>query len=408
MQKTITPISHPVDAVVAVPGSKSISNRALLLAALSAGKHCLSGLLASDDTEAMAAALQALGVQVNWDRASAQATVQGCGGQFPNQNATIDCRESGIVMRFLLAVCAAQPQGSFRFTGAARLCQRPVAPLLKALELQGAEFEFQNEPYHLPFTLKAQGLQGGAVVVDITQSSQFLSGLLIAAPLAATTLHVDMGTLANKPYVMMTQSMMQTFKHLPQDHCYAIEPDASTASYFFAAAALTAGKVTVPNLLRKGLQGDTRFLNLLEKMGCKITESNDGITVVGPQKLKGLGEVSMSGFSDTFMTAAALAVYADAPTTLTGLAHTRLQESDRVAAMAEGLQRLGIATETTEDSITIIPGKPVGAIVDSHNDHRIAMSLALIGLKTPGVTIDGAQCVKKTCPAYFEMLERLD
>jgi 3-phosphoshikimate 1-carboxyvinyltransferase len=186
---------------------------------------------------------------------------------------------------------------------------------------------------------------------------------------------------------------------------YQIEPDASTSSYFFALAALTGGSVTVANLSRKNsLQGDVKFLEVLEIMGCQVSEDNKGITVVGPEKLTA-ADIDMSGFSDTFMTIAVLAVFADKPMTLTSLSHTRLQESDRVSAIAIGLANLGIKTTTTKDSIKILPGVPKAGTVSSFNDHRIAMSLALIGVKVKGVVIDGAESVAKTCPEYFELLD---
>lgn len=411
-RQTVQPIRHPVNSTVVVPGSKSITNRALLLAALVDGDVELQGVLASDDTQACMTALQALGVRlVHHSRAGGEPVknntlvVSGCNGGFPHKTARIDCRDAGTVTRFLIPLCAAQSDGEYHFTASKRMCERPLKVLLQILEQQGAEFQFLAKPYCLPFIMKTHGLKGGEIEVDISESSQFLSGLLLAAPLALAPLTVRSQALENKPYVHMTQQMLQDFASGIRH--YTIEPDASTASYFFAVAALTGGTIHVPNLPRHGLQGDTRFLDLLEQMGCRVIEEKGGITVTGCRQLQGLGEVSMSGFSDTFMTVAALAVFADRSTTLTGLAHTRLQESDRVSAMAEELGKLGVKVETTEDSITIHPSKPVGTLLSGHNDHRIAMSLALIGTQVPGVVIDGAECVSKTCPQFFEMLSRL-
>ena len=406
MQHIITPIQQSIDATVVIPGSKSITNRALLLAAMVRGKMTLYGVLASDDTQTCVAALRELGITIQWDKDNCTCIISGCGGQFFKQHAKINCRDAGTVTRFLIPLCAAQTDGGFYITGSKRMCERPLAPLLKVLQQQGAEFEFLEKKYCMPLLMKSHGLKGGAIEIDLSQSSQFMSGLLMAAPLAKQTLTVHTSNLDNKPYVQMTQKMLNVFSsHPSQVRHYHIEPDASTASYFFAVAALTGGRIHVPNLPRTGLQSDTRFLNLLERMGCQIIEENNGITVIGSTKPKGLGKVSMVGFSDTFMTMAALAVFCDSPTTLTGLAHTRLQESDRVSAMAQELTKLGVQVDTTEDSITVYPSHPIGTVVYGHNDHRIAMSLALIGVKIDGVTIDGAECVAKTCPRFFEMLQ---
>lgn len=466
MKQSIPLIAKPVDSIVVIPGSKSITNRALLMAVLSSNEVALSNVLDSDDTHACINVLRKLGVTIEWNQPEAIATVSGCRGQFPNQIAKFNCHDAGTVARFILPLCAAQPQGQFYITGSKRLCERPLKPLLQVLEQQGAEFEYLEKPYSMPLLLKSNGLKGGEVEIDTQQSSQFLSGLLLASPLANIPLncisadycysrapsshsrtlpcHSRVGGNPGQrnsrrcsrgeqwipdhryakasrgkqvrgdsalvryddlSYVCMTQQMLATFKLGPQN--YAIEPDASTASYFFALAALTQGRITVPHLSRNGLQGDTRFLSLLEQMGCEVAEDERGITVVGAQGLKGLGEVSMTGFSDTFMTVATLAVFADGPTTLTGLAHTRLQESDRIAAMAMELSRLKVKVDTTEDSITIYPSMPIGAMVKSHADHRIAMSLALIGTQVPGIVIAGAECVSKTCPTFFAMLDHV-
>ncbi|MDF2941095.1 MAG: aroA, partial [Gammaproteobacteria bacterium] len=245
----------------------------------------------------------------------------------------------------------------------------------------------------------------------------------MAAPYAKNPLKLKSSKpLHQKPYVHMTLQIMKEFGieaswvneqtlSVPiavyQARNYQIEPDASTASYFFAMAALTGGKIHVPHLSRKSKQGDIQFLSLLEQMDCTVIEEQGGITVIGCAYLKGLGSIDMTGFSDTFMTLASLAVFADSPTTMHGLAHTRLQESDRIAAISDGLNRLGIKTESTHDSLTIYPGQPTGTRLSSCKDHRIAMSLSLIGLKVPGVIIEDAGCVAKTCPAYFELMQQV-
>ncbi len=419
-RQRITPVNKPISGIVTVPGSKSITNRALLLAALAKGHSRLTGMLASDDSEVFVTALQSLGVQCQWDRAQATCEVVGCDGQFPQTQAELYCRDAGTATRFLVAACAAM-HGQYRFWASGRMSERPLGPLLSVLQDQGVEFAFEIQAGKMPFVMHSQGLSGGEVQIDISLSSQFLSGLLMAAPLAEAPMVLDAGRLTHKPYVSMSMAMMADFgvevmrmddtllvhPGQYQGRDYVIEPDASTASYFFAMAALTQGEVTVTGLQRQALQGDTQFLRVLEQMGCQVSESAQGINVIGPRQLHGLGTCSMSGFSDTFMTVAALAVFADSPTTLTGLAHTRLQESDRVAAMAQGLDKLGICTNTTQDSLTIYPGQPRYGEVSSHNDHRIAMSLSLVGLRGVGAVIHDAQAVAKTCPNYFHMLEHL-
>jgi 3-phosphoshikimate 1-carboxyvinyltransferase len=281
-------------------------------------------------------------------------------------------------------------------------------------------FEFLEVPGKMPFILKAKGLPGGDVSVDIQDSSQFLSGLLIAAPLSQQGMVLRSNQMiAKKPYVLMTLELMAKFgvQHevlddfsiqvLPQKYQptkLAIEPDASTASYFFAAAALTKSSVIVEDLGMDSLQGDMRFLEVLERMGCKVTRSRTSSEVSGPQMFNALNEVDVTGFSDTFMTLSIMAPFLPTPTKIIGLRHTRLQESDRVAAMVDGLKRVGIRTEDTEDSLTIFPGTPVGAEIDSHRDHRIAMSFGVMGLVVPGMSIAGAECVSKTCPEFFDLL----
>ncbi|MDF2691312.1 MAG: aroA [Gammaproteobacteria bacterium] len=395
-EQVIQPLTHPVAARITVPGSKSISNRALLLAALANGNSKLSGVLFSEDTETFIQALIDLGLKLKLDRQHCIVEIEGRGGQFLNRQASIFCKDAGTATRFLISACAAIA-GNYHFSATARMS--------------------------LPFNMRTEGLLGGVVEVDIEQSSQFLSGLLMAAPFAKMPLMLkSKQSLHQKSYVHMTVAMMLEFGievswvddnslQVGNGHYqatdYQIEPDASTASYFFAMAALTCGKIHVAYLNKQSKQGDIQFLNLLEKMGCTVQEEQGGLTLMGSKVLKGLGDVDMTGYSDSFMTIAALAVFAEGPTTLHGLAHTRLQESDRIAAMADGLNRLGVKTRSTHDSLSIIPSLPYGARVSSYQDHRIAMSLSLIGLKVPGVIIEGAECVAKTCPSYFQLLKQV-
>jgi len=422
MKQSLTPISHPVICDVSLPGSKSMCNRALLIAAMAKGITSLSNMLFSDDVEACIEALGVLGVQLDIHREDRRIVVRGCNGEFPNKHVQLYTREAGTLTRFLIPLCATQNHGSFHFSASERMMERPLSELMEVLEAQGCEVEYLDKQGYMPFNLKPHGLRGGCAKICGKKSSQFLSGLLLASPFAKQDLHLVSGADHQQPYVKMTVAMMSRFgiattvqnkrygivSGKNYKGCnYPIEPDLSTASYFWALAAITRGKVCVRHTTLDSHQGDIRFASVLEEMGCQIEYTDRGIIVTGCAELKGVS-INMRNFSDTFMTVAAVAVFAKGETFIEGLSHTRLQESDRVAAMSEGLQRLGVIVEATEDNIKIIPNLSAlhGAEVSSHNDHRIAMSLALLGLKVSGVVIDGAECVKKTCPDYFERMAK--
>ena len=439
-----------------MPGSKSVTNRALLLAALANGDSFLEGALAADDTLTFAAGLTKLGFDVSTHGGEAEGAggarsgasdgarrrasgdgagegsptwrVRGGGGRIPAAEAEVYCAEAGTAARFLLAACAAG-DGVYGFDAAPQLRRRPLAPLLGALRRQGAE-TVPAGATRLPLTLRARGLSGGRLHLPGETSSQFVSALLMAAPLARRPLELAVDGLVSRPYVDMTLAMMAQFgvkseAKRPSDdrggdavfrvapgayrgRAYQIEPDASTASYFFAAAALTGGRVRVPGLHRAGgLQGDVRFLDVLEAMGCSVTDAPEGVAVHGPVTLAGI-EVDMSDISDTFMTLAALAPFAASPVTITGIANVRVKESDRIAAVETNLRALGVRTESRPGRLRVFPGAPTGARIDPHGDHRIAMSFAVLGLRTPGVVIDDPGCVSKTCPSFFELWEGLE
>ncbi len=450
MQEKIKNLNQPVNAVLTIPGSKSITNRVLLLAALAKGESNISGILKSEDTRVMAEALSCAGVEVKIQE-DLSAKIQGCSGNFPDLNLKKDSKfhikiythESGTATRFLIPALAACGAGKYYFHGSERMMDRPLEPQLKALSSLGAKFDFEfDKTFKMPFFLGENNLKNklkdGEIFIDLKDSSQFLSGLLMAAPYAGGSIFLkSTHNIFSKPYVLMTLKLMEKFgvkinlvspqelKIEPSAYqaCdLMIEPDMSTASYFFAIPALVGGKLHVKNCSRKdSLQGDVKFLEVLEQMGCEVIQENNGITVSYLNYLKILkspGEISMTGFSDTFMTVAVLACFCDAPTVLHGLSHTRLQESDRVSAIAQGLNKLGIRTEETPDSLKIYPfenfeniknlAKPESkeCVLDSFNDHRIAMSLALMGLKIPGVVINNSQAVSKTCPEFFKLLEK--
>lgn len=418
MRQSIPAVSSPITADINIPGSKSITNRALLLASMANGVSMLKDILLSDDTRVFIAALRQLGVEIHLDEAAASCQVNGKGNLKPQIPARIWCQQAGTAARFLLPVCAAS-EGEFYFDADTQLRNRPLSPLLSVLRAQGAEIF----PDTMPFTVTGKNtLPGGEIFLSGKQSSQFVSAMLIAAPLFKNSVTLKTNDLVSAPYVMMTCRMMADFGVTvlplvgeyqvvaPQTYLscdYVVEPDLSTASYFFAAAAVTGGKVSMQRVDRENtLQADAAFLNVLEQMGCKVAESSKRLTVQGPKTLNGIS-VDMKDFSDTFMTLAAIACFADSPTMITNIAHTRLQESDRIAAMCANLQKLKIKVESGKDWIKIFPGVPEAGVLDSFQDHRIAMSFAVLGLRVPGVEIEDAQCVSKTCPDFFNIWEKM-
>ena len=417
----IQPANGPVRAVVPVPGSKSITNRLLLLAALARGTSRISGILHSDDTDAFAQALADLGFRLSFN-GGGECIIQGSGGKIPAQTAHVWCGSAGTAARFLAAAVAAG-RGSYVLDATPQMRRRPMTPLIDALTSQGASIRTPPDVDAL-LAIETQELTGGLITLGGTKvSSQYLSALLMAAPMAKTPLEIRTAVPVSRPYVDMTCGLMAQFGvevdqegyerfRIPAPTTYqggdhVIEPDASTASYFFAAAAVTGGTVTVNNLSRcRSLQGDVRFLDILERMGCNVASDDQSVTVTGPKRLNGVS-VDMSQISDTVMTLACIAPYAHSLTTIENIGHIRVKESDRINALANGLSRMGVSFDETPNSLTIQPSTPKGAVIDSFEDHRIAMAFAITGLVTPGVGIQGADCVDKTCPNFFDLLQLL-
>jgi 3-phosphoshikimate 1-carboxyvinyltransferase len=418
----IVPLPRTPSAEVRVPGSKSITNRALVLAALT-GRCLLTGVLQSEDTEVMVDSLDRLGfsVEADWESATIGVLAPRSGRRIPARVAELNVANSGTTMRFLTAMVALG-HGRYRLDGVPRMRERPIRDLLDALTQAGVHVRSENGNGCPPVIVDADGLPGGELAIKGDVSSQFLSGLLMAAPFAErdVTLRVD-GPLVSVPYVTMTLAMLgqlglkashesyQVF-HVPGGQTggiaeYAIEPDASAASYFLAAAAITGGRIAVSGLGRTSLQGDVRFADVLGQMGCRVEWETGAITVAGGP-LRGI-DVDMNDISDTVMTLAAVACFAEGPTTIRNVGHIRHKETDRLAALAAELRRLGANVEEKPDGLTIVPAKLTGTIVQTYNDHRMAMSLALIGLRVPGVEIDNPACVAKTYPRFFEDLEAL-
>jgi 3-phosphoshikimate 1-carboxyvinyltransferase len=419
----IHPVSHPIEGTIRVPGSKSITNRALLLAALADGPSKLEGALFSDDTRYMEAALNLLGVPVRGDEKAATYEVEGRGGIFPSSEAELFLGNAGTATRFLTAaLCLGQ--GTYYVDGIPRMRQRPIGDLLGALGGLGADITSNNDC--VPLEIRANGLKGGNVTIRGDASSQFLSALLLVAPKTLDGLNIDIeGPLFSKPYVEMTLRMLEQWgatssnvdlasfsvpgQQKFQAQNYVIEPDASSASYFFAAAAVTGGRIRVKNLGKDALQGDIAFIDVLAQMGCTIKKSTNFLEVSGPEdgKLRGIS-VDMNAISDCVMTLAAIAPFADAPVEITNVAHIRGKETDRIAALAKELWRLGVKVEEKSDGLTVFPAKKLKrAAIKTYDDHRMAMSFAITALKSPGIEIRDPGCVAKTFPDFFERLEKV-
>ena len=407
----------PLEAEIQPPGSKSITNRVLVCAAFANGTSVLTGALDSEDTRVMISSLRQLGIEIAIDQGGTRLQVKGCNGIPPTKQASLFVANSGTTMRFLTAMLGTI-DGTFRIDGIERMRVRPIADLLESLVLLGASTHSENNDGCPPICINGGGMRGGTANIRGDISSQFLSGLLLAAPnsKAAIKLLVD-GPLVSTPYIDMTIRVMEafgvqidqnqhdTFQITPQQYAstdFLIEPDASAASYFWAAAAIAGGAVTVRGLRRDALQGDVAFCDCLQRMGCRVENNQNGITVLSGT-LRGI-EVDMNNISDTVQTLAAVALFADGPTTITGVAHIRHKETDRITDLARELRKFGADVEENPDGLRITPQKLRPAEIETYNDHRMAMSLALVGLKVPKVVIQNPDCTQKTYPAFFDDL----
>lgn len=418
----IRPLERPVDAVAVIPGSKSYTNRALLIAAMAGGRSVLKGALRSEDTERMADSLRRLGIPVEEPAADTFA-VEGQGGRIPADAAELFVGNAGTATRFLTAFLALG-HGRYVVDGIERMRQRPIQPLLDALNALGVRATSVNGTGCPPVLVEADGLRGGEVRMPGDQSSQYFSALLMVGPLTrdGLTLHVER-EMVSKPYIDLTADVMAAFGagmehdaeyrllHVPGGQryrpCeYQVEPDASNASYFFGAAALTGGRVRVPGLGPGSKQGDLRLLEALEAMGCTVDRGRDYVEVRGPERLRAI-QVDANAYSDMAQTLYALAPFAEGVTEVRNVEHSRLQECDRIAASAAELRRLGQEVEEFADGLRITPRPVTPGVVQTYNDHRMAMAFALVGLKVPGISIADPACTAKTFPDYWERLEAL-
>lgn len=418
----------PVDWVVEVPGSKSMTNRALLMAALADGRTTLKGVLFSDDSRHFLGSLQSLGFQVETDEAAKAVTVEGLNGRIPVTEGAIYVGSAGTAARFLTAMLA-MAEGSFVVNASEQMKKRPMRPLFEVLESMGTQITCLEKEGHLP--VRIRGIGGRLPMnemcqleLDISESTQFLSALLLVSPMVKQGLRIGITSeRRDGAYIRITRRMMgQSGAKVDFDGtnytvpggtayrpgCCQIEPDVSAACYFYAAAALTGGRAVVRHVTRACMQGDLKFLEVLAQMGCTVSDTPDGIEVLGAEggRLKGV-TVDMKDFSDQSMTLAALAPFADGDVRIRNIGHIRLQESDRIHAIVTELARLGISCEEEQDAVTIHPGTPEPAVVQTYDDHRMAMAFALVGLRVDGIGIADPMCCRKTFEDYFEVLDRL-
>jgi 3-phosphoshikimate 1-carboxyvinyltransferase len=417
---TITPKST-IDKTLDVPGSKSLTNRAFVVAALADGTSTLRGGLIAEDSEVMINALNTLGLTVREDGTTF--TVHGGGGKIPKEPVELDLRLSGTSIRFLTAMVALG-HGNYKLDGNERMRQRPIQDLLGSLEKLGVKLGTEFETGCPPVIIEANGMKGGTTSVSGNRSSQFLSGLLMSAPYAkeSVTIHVT-GELQSKPFVDMTLKLMQDFGVLVERDRYAsftvhpqvytardylIEGDAMAAGYFWAAAAITGGRVKVTNVGSSSVQGDKRLANVLEQMGCNVTWTDTSCEIIGTQNLKG-GTFDLNDMPDQAQTLAVVGLFASSPVRIENVWNMRIKETDRLAALNTELTKFGAKVEEGNDYIVVHPLQTYPPAVDvaTYGDHRMAMAFALAGLRLPNITIRDPACVAKTFPEFFEVLTTL-
>lgn len=417
----ITPRSGRLDSTVSVPGSKSVANRALICAALADGESVLTGLPDGDDTTAMLDCVELLGITVS-DVADSGVSVTGTGGRLAPGPLTLPTRLAGTTSRFITAL-AAVGSGPYIIDGLAPLRARPMAPLHDALSELGVAVRSLGEPGHLPVEISGPlTVADAAVAVRGDISSQYLTAMMLVAPHLPDGLRITLTTeLVSRPYVTITQSVMKAFgvptvhvghdtidigpgRYLPRE--YTVEPDASSASYPLAAAAICGGSVTVPGLGSDSLQGDAGFALLLEKMGCVVHQTATSTRVSRHGDLRGI-DVDMVDLSDLVPTLAAVAAFADSPTRIRGVGFIRGKESDRLGDLCAELRTAGVDAAETADGLSIRPGEVHGATLHTHHDHRLAMAFGLLGLRAEGIEVADPQVVSKSWPDYWTMLEGL-
>ncbi len=421
-------LNKPIDWVVEVPGSKSMTNRALLMAALADGKTTLKGVLFSDDSRHFLGSLKSLGFEVDINEKEKTVAVTGLNGKLPVKEGEIYVGSAGTAARFLTAMLG-MAEGTFVIQASEQMKKRPMKPLFDVLSEMGAKITYLENEGFLPIQIEGIGTSQALdkecnVKLDISKSTQFLSALMLISPMIKPGLNIEITSeKKDGSYIRITRKMMEQMGALVEFDgnnylmkagisytlgTYQIEPDVSAACYFYAAAALTGGKALVKNVTWDCMQGDLKFLGVLEKIGCTISETSQGIQVTGGKSgiIKPI-TIDMNDFSDQTMTLAALAPFAKGAVRIENIGHIRGQESDRIHAIATELTRLGIACMEEDDAITIEPGKISPATIQTYDDHRMAMAFSLIGLRADGIEIANPECCKKTFEEYFEILDEL-
>lgn len=414
-------VNRPHDIVTHVPGSKSITNRALLIAALAEGTSVLHGVLFSDDSRYFMQALFDLGFPIHIDEERETVTIEGFGGDIPNKEAEVYVGSAGTAARFLTAFLGLS-KGKYRMTASEQMKKRPMKELLVALEEIGAQIEYEENEYCFPFTIGNFECKKNNITIDVEKSSQFLSALLISSVLLPQNFMIKMTGNHGMSYVNMTIRMMQQFGvgieraitgayRRRNDNRYKameydIEPDISAACYFYALSPLLRVKVKVKHVYMDCLQGDIKFLKVLVRMGCKIEEEEDGVLLLPPKdKLLG-GSFDLSSFSDQALTLAAIAPFSKSKICIMNVGHIRYQECDRIQAILTNLRKMGIAAQVEGDNLFILPGEPIACEVETFEDHRVAMAFSLVGTMVDGIQIQNPRCTRKTFENYFEVLEK--
>lgn len=424
-QYIVRSLKDNIDINVEVPGSKSITNRALLLAAMGTGMCTLKGVLFSADSRAFLGCLKELGFNLDVDEPEHIVRIEGCQGRIPNNHASINVGSAGTAARFL-TVFLAFAGGEYELNSSEQMMKRPMEPLISTLRKAGIEITCLGEEGHFPFRMVSKGVITDYMESDTEVSSQFASAMLMAAPLLSNGLKVHLtGGRTNGAYIKITLRMMEQFGiswsregddiqvlagtdfHIDD---YDIEPDVSAAGYFYAMAPIAGRKALVRGVHMDSMQGDIKFIYLLEKLGCQLLDTEDGILLMPPtgNKYEGI-DVNMNDFSDQTMTMAAVAAFATSATTIHGISHIRVQESDRLMAIINELRKLGAEAEMIEDGdgLLIIPKAMHGARIETYDDHRVAMAFALCGLRVPNVVITNPMCCRKTFENYFDVLDSL-
>lgn len=418
---SIKKIKQPHDIKTAVSGSKSITNRALLIAALANGTSVLHGVLFSDDSRHFMQALDDLGFPIHVNEQEKTVTIEGFGGNIPKEEAEVYVGSAGTAARFLTAFLGLS-KGRYRMTCSEQMKNRPMKELLMALEEIGSEIIYEEEPYCFPFTIGNFECKNSRVTIDVEKSSQFLSALLISSVLLPQNFMIKMTGSHGMSYVNMTLRMMAQFgvgvertingayrrkyEKTYDAREYEIEPDVSAACYFYALAPLLKVSVCVENVHMNCLQGDIKFLKVLVRMGCRLDEQKDGVVLYPPNERFIGGSFDLSGFSDQALTLAAIAPFASSKVCIMNIGHIRYQECNRIEAIVKNLSKMGIASIEDKNNVFILPGNPKGCLVETFDDHRVAMAFSLIGTVIDGIDIENPSCTKKTFENYFEVFEQ--